>query len=581
MPVPRLQRQVSSTPIAGVTLTAAETPESEGAGLAAAQARTHEARANLYGGLASIATSEAAKIAETAQKQADATALLTADNTLATWEKNRLYVGPDAALSQKGENSFGLPEKITDEYNAQADAVAAKLPARLQADFAQRRAQRAENLDLTIARYVAGETQAHTANELQAGLDNHRDAAIANALDPVRLNAEIKDGLASLAKVGPSLGLGPEELKKQTDNFLTATHVGVIQALIANDQPGKADAYFQASQEQIVGKARAEMKQQVEDAGIRKQGQLAADKIVGEGGTLKEQIEKAKALEDPTGKLRDAVQSRLEHQASLDDVAERKAQEQGQRSLYDVIDTAKPEALPSIDELQRNPAWSTVSLEGRSAVMSYLERKAKGLGIKTDWRTFYGMMDEAGRDASKFVTENLLPLKAKLDDPEWKQLVGIQLSMRSGDTRGAEHQIEGFRSSEQIITDSLSQYGIDPTDKTNAAAVAALRRMVDLQVEVHQKGTGKKIGNVDLQDIVDKILGQKVDTPGSWWNILPGGKAGPWGSDTSSVVKLTVGDVPAADRRLIESGLRATGRPVTDATVLDYYMKLKLVGGKK
>lgn len=588
MPVPRLHRTITPNPLPGVRVTAAETPESEGAGLARAQARTSEAGAQLAGGLAQIATGEAAKIAEHAQQQADHVTLLQYNNTLAAWEHKRLYTDPNAALSLQGEAAFPLPEQVASEFNAQADAAGAKLPARLRDQAATIRAQRSENLDLTIRRHVSGEIQKHTADELQAGLENHSEAAIANANDPMRVKQEIDGALGDLRKIGPTLGFGKEQLTKQTNDFLTSTHAGVIMGLIQSDQPGKARAYFDAVKDQIVGTTKGDLEQQVEDAGIRKQGQQAADTIVAEGGTLAEQLAKVKLLEDPTGKLRDEVEQRLEHAQALSEKADRDKQEQAAVGLFNAIDQAKPGALPSVDALQKQTGWFTATPDARAAAISYLERKARGFAIKSDWSLYYSMLDMAGRNQDKFMDANLLPLKAKLDDPEWKHLTQIQLAMRQGDTRGAAHQLEGFRTSEQIISDSLAQYGIDASDKAQKASVASLRRLVDLQVETLQTSSGKKVTNVDVQDIVDKILSAKVDAPGSWWGTLKIPTLGfdPFGignfyDTTTPVVTLTVGDVPAADRKLIETALRETGRPVSDATVLDYYQKLKLLTSKK
>jgi hypothetical protein len=95
---------------------------------------------------------------------------------------------------------------------------------------------------------------------------------------------------------------------------------------------------------------------------------------------------------------------------------------------------------------------------------------------------------------------------------------------------------------------------------------------------------GKKASNQDIQAEIDGILSASTEVPGSWWNVFPGGKAGPFGTDKKRLIEATVEDIAPGERSKIEAALRARGRPVSDATVLDLYVETQLriqrAGGK-
>ena len=118
-------RKVATEAIPGVRRTAAETPESEGAGF-------QQARAQALGQLGQVGSTvfgaaravwqQHQEIRLQEIKRADDIAVLNAENQLATWENTRIY-GPTGALTQQGKNAFGLPEQVATEYQHQAGEI--------------------------------------------------------------------------------------------------------------------------------------------------------------------------------------------------------------------------------------------------------------------------------------------------------------------------------------------------------------------------------------------------------------------------------------------------------------------------
>jgi hypothetical protein len=559
-------RKVLTDPYPAARKSAAETPTSEGAGLEEARMQKFEglARVGEVAAAAGRETYRQARIVRDAEaKRADEIALLDAQNKLDQWENPRLYDPQSGALSVHGKDAMPLPEQIAGEYDQVTGAIAMGLGNdRQKLAFAKVKESRGQQLDLTIRKHVYGEMQRYEGQELQSTITNATNNAIANASDPRRVGIELARAVDAIKTHAPRLGLGPEEVAQQVDAVTTKTHVGVIEGLLAQDQTKTAQVYFDETKSAIKGEALARIEKALSVGKTRSEGQKAADAIVAAGGTLTEQREKARAIDDPD--VRDNVMQRIEHEDAVKEKVQREAEQATLTNAYGIVDRTK-----SVDGI---PPADVVTLANHMpALRAYAIARAKGVPVETDYPTYYGLLSKAGDDPAAFVKENLLTYRAKLDDGEFKQLADIQLRIKNGDRAAADKATSAFRTHDQIVKDSLTNYGIDPTPRDGspeAKAIAQFRRMLDLRVAALGQEHPK---NDDIQRIADDLLSQSNTIPGSWWNIFPGGK--PFFDQTKRVIDYQVSDVPAADRTQIEASLRANGQPVSDAMVLNVYIE--------
>lgn len=575
--VARVQRTQTTAPIPGARLSATENATSAGVDLAETEAGVDRAAAGLGATVAGAGVTIARDQREAADRErerADQIAVLNASNVLSQWENQRLYDPNAGALTIKGKESFGLPEKVGDEFQTVAGQVEQSLGTDRQREAFQRvKLERQGQLDLTLRRHVYGEMQHYEASELQAFVENSKSAAIANAGDPQRIGAELDQAVAAIKTHAPRLGLGPEEIKHKIEATTSATHVGVIEQLLATDRSKAASVYYDETKGQISGESQARIQKALEEGSLRADSQKKADAIMAAGGTLTEQREKVRAIEDP--KLRDQVEERVEHNAALKERADRETETQTLRGVYDAID--KTHDVASIP-----PAvWAGMDGGQRSAARSYAEHLTRGVAVETDFPTYYNLMQQAAHDPETFATQNLLNYRAKIGDTELKQLTELQGHIVNGARAQAEKVLGGYRTHEQIVDDSLSLYGIDPKAKATSAegkAIAQLRRMLDVRVQTFENISGKKPTNVDVQSTIDQLLSTKVSVPGSWWNIWPGGQ--PFFAGEKNLIDLTIGDVPALDKQQITDALKRKGRPVSDETILDLFLERKARGLK-
>lgn len=275
-------RKVATEAIPGVRRTAAETPESEGAGFQVARAQAlgqiGQTGAQVFGAARAMYQQHQQIRLEEIQR-ADDVAVLNAENQLSTWENTRVY-GPRGALTQQGKNAFGLPEELATEYQHKAGEIGVTLGTDRQRLAFQRVAlNRGANLDLTIRRHVYGEMQKYQGAEAQAGVENASNAAIANATDPRRVGVELANAEQIISTHAPQLGLGPEAIAEQIGKVRTKVHVGVIESLLAQDQARGAQVYFEETKGQINGEAYARIEKALETGTTQKAGLDASEQL--------------------------------------------------------------------------------------------------------------------------------------------------------------------------------------------------------------------------------------------------------------------------------------------------------------
>jgi hypothetical protein len=362
----------------------------------------------------------------------------------------RLYDPQSGALSVHGKDAMPLPEQIAGEYDQVTGAIAMGLGNdRQKLAFAKVKESRGQQLDLTIRKHVYGEMQRYEGQELQSTITNATNNAIANASDPRRVGMELARAVDAIKTHAPRLGLGPEEVAQQVDAVTTKTHVGVIEGLLAQDQTKTAQVYFDETKSAIKGEALARIEKALSVGKTRSEGQKAADAIVAAGGTLTEQREKARAIDDPD--VRDNVMQRIEHEDAVKEKVQREAEQATLTNAYGIVDRTK-----SVDGI---PPADVVTLANHMpALRAYAIARAKGVPVETDYPTYYGLLSKAGDDPAAFVKENLLTYRAKLDDGEFKQLADIQLRIKNGDRAAADKATSGLphaRSDREGLADQL------------------------------------------------------------------------------------------------------------------------------
>lgn len=563
-------QKVEPTALPGVRKTAAETPESEGAGLDLAQARGDETLAAVAGQGVALGASLVGHLREQARLEADQVAGMESMSDLSSFVDKRLYDPATGAINVKGKAALGLPEQVLEDFDTHASGIAQGLNTDEQRrTFDKVAASSRQSLELTLRRHTNEQMQAYEGATLQSLVVNKRNEAISNATDPRRVGQALTDAVTAIRQSAPRLGLPPEEVQQQVEAAQTATLTGVIGRLIDNGQVKSAQTYFDETKDLIKGDALGRIEATLATGQTRAEGQQKADAIIAAGGTLSEQLEKAKGL-DPD--VRQVVEQRIEHANALKAATDRATAEVTLRGAYDILDQTG-------GDYTQIPTSVIATLPGseRSALQSYGVRLAAGEKTETDKPTYYALMTQASTDPEAFTKVNLLSSRAKLGDVEFKQLTELQYSIRKGDRAAADRELAPFNVNNEMVNDALTRYGLDPksTDKAAIKSYATLRTMLRQNVTDLETLTGKKANDVDIQAQLDKILSTSEKVPGSWWGLNP--FTSTHIKDTNKrPIDLTITDVPAGERTQIEAALKRSGRAVSDATVLEAYQQMQL-----
>ena len=538
--------QVKTEALPGVRLTAAPTEETFG----------------VSGGNKVAAVG--LKLYEDEMLRQDQVAVLEADRKLSEWENKRLYDPREGALAKKGKDAFGLPDAVGKDFDTFRDELRGTLSTeRQRVAFDRQAGSRRSDIDKTLARHVFAEVRQFDNAETENYLLNARQAAIANAGDPERVGIEIERQTAAVVDFANRNGFGTEYVKQKTAQVRSDTHVGVVERMLANGQDMTAKAYLDRVKPEIAGDDIAKVEKWLEEGALRGQSQRDADTIMSTTTTREAALEKAKSISDP--KLRDAVEERVNRYYTLRKEADREQREQTMTDAANIIDQTG-----SIDKIP--PAtWQSMTVSERQALTSYAKRKESGGESKTDLGAFYSLITLASSDATKdaFARTNLMQYIHKLSPSDFKQLAGIQASIRKGDGKAAE-TLDGFLTNMQVVDNTLREAGINPAEKDQAPKVGAFRRAVDEAVARHERQTGKKASNADIRSIADGLLiSGKV--PGSGWIVDDTKRAFELKEGESLVIRAR--DVPRSDRLEIERELRAQGRGVTDEAIVDAYTR--------
>jgi hypothetical protein len=512
------------------------------------------------------------------QQEADDVALMSSTAKLKERSNRALYDPEQGYLNKKGKDAFEIADDAVSDYDKMAAEFEGELATTRQRQAFRRVALNMRNdYDLLIQRHVAKERQEYDATEFQAFIKSSQDRAILNYTDPMMIAAETEGIRAATAAFAARNGKGKEWADRFTFDQMSATHVGVIERMLANQQELKAKEYFGAVKNAITGPDAIKVEKAVESGVLRAQSQSVADNIMLNTPDEGEIYAKVREIKDP--QLRDAVQARVDADLNRRDRATNEM-----RESYMMAFTTRIDQGQSIDQMMGTVQWWNLTTGQRTALKAYAKQKSKGGEPETDWETFYNLTTLASTQTTrnKFLQENLLSYRHKLSDAEFRHLTELQRSMRSGqETTDQKALLQGYRTTDRIVDDSLRTAGIDPTPKqgsSDAERVAKFRRLVDEYI------IGYKIKNktplppsdIEIQQYVDQLLVKgKVRGSGIVWDDTKFA----FEADPEKAFVVSVKDIPPKEVTKIKEALRRMGSPITDAEVVaTYNLKLRSVG---
>jgi len=583
--VPQYTPRESLAPLPNARRSASVTADALGADTSREQARTHAVAAASLGQVTDAALgiygrqeAERRRAKDEWEDRANRVAITRAETALGEWE----LTASQEAFALKGQAALGVPEQVMSGYRKRADEIANGLNPIQREQFDLIRGKRALNLQGKLHEHVYTEIKAYEASEYQASISNALSSAAHYAKDPRRAGLELDRAVTSTTDLLKSQGAGYEAIDAAVLKTLTIGHSAIIDQLLKSDQPAKAKAWFdKVKDHEISGDALDNIEQKIEQGSRLKESQTATDKILAEGGTYSQQLEKAKDIED--AEVRKLVEGMIDHERGRRDAIERDIRETNLQTVVNAIDAKS--GPPSMASLMKMPEWHGLTVGERSGMLNYLQNRAQGIPVKTDVKEWYRLMRMAADEPEKFAKESLLAYKSRLDEGDFKSLASMQVSISGKASTAANRDLFTFRTVNQIIDSSLRTYGVNDDDKKDKEAVkhtadltANVSRLTAQWVQDYQTGPNgaqrDRPTDLEIQAFVDKLVAPSFEYVA---------RTGWFGGETKAQGRLgdlKIEHVPAGARQAIVDDLKAKGFPgtVPDEIILRAYVFRRAAG---
>jgi soluble lytic murein transglycosylase len=200
-----------------------------------------------------------------------------------------------------------------------------------------------------------------------------------------------------------------------------------------------------------------------------------------------------------------------------------------------------------------------VPVEDVDKVMNFSKKVSEGEPIQTDWGLWYQLKN----DPQLLKTTNLMSMRDKLNDSEFKHLTEEQQTLLNQ----GESSLTQLRTPKQILDQFMVEAGIDPTPTNDkgAATVGKIWNTFETRVRDAELDKGKKLTMDEIRTVAAQMFTQV------------GVKGMLWGTNEKPAVMLDKTDqiqVPDDERKLIIIGLRETypGKTITENDILEQYI---------
>ncbi len=505
----------------------------------------------------------AADIAQKERARANQIRLLEERRALNEWEYKNLYDPKTGAVNRVGKDAFGLHESLSSDYDKFTQERKKGLASgEQQAAFDQMAESRRESMSSWVAGHVNRQTQVVEEAEFKASLESSKERG---SIDPRNAKSETTFIQQETMRRGQQLGWGQEQLNQALRSEESDLHYRAVNRMLAKGQDLAAESYFKQVEGRLDPDVATKLTKDLEEGSLRGASQRQALEITAHHYDLNSAMNAVDKIDDP--KVQDATRQRVKERFQERERSQDMSRERQFQNAWNILEETK-----SLDKVPPNMIRSLKPNE-QSAMAARARQLAENQHVSTDWNDYYNLKSIASVNETRdeFLTTNLLLYRTKMADPEFKELVNLQASLRKGDHKAAK-VLDGFRTDQSIVSDALNSAGIDPTPKqgkADATKVALFRRKVDEEIIKVQERSGKKATSLEVQGIVDNLMVQGVTQKG--WFFDTKKRAFELNAGESLEIKAT--DVPKPERMKIEDALRRKGLPVTEKSVLELYSR--------
>lgn len=485
----------------------------------------------------------------------------------ATIARNRMLYGDDGksgALSRTGKNAMGAAEEFGTAYDQELEAIGseAKNPTQ-RAFFEKIKLQHKANLNDTIQRHTFGEIKKYEENVTSASVKTAQEDAVLNYHNPKMIAESIGKQKSLIASFYNDPEMKDPVTAAKVTEAVSSTHVGVTKRMLSNGNDLAAKNYYDTVKDQISGSEVADLERVLRIGSIKGESTRNADTIVAKAGGLQASLEAAKKIKDP--EVRDATRDRINQQFA--DIE--RAKKMDMETTYQAtIETLRKNG-GKYEDLDPN-VRAKFDIAQEESLQKYAARMKAGMPITSNPQTKYGLDQLAVNQPDVFMKQPLWELRSELDEVDFDKYSKLQGEMKKG---GGEDELTDIRTNQQIINQSLTERGIDPSpspdddEDSDAHRVAQFNDLVNKGLREIRVKEGRKTTKEDTKKVVSDLM-TEVTIQRNWWfdKKKPLGLVG-----KDDVVLLDREDVPAEERAKITAWLQSNKQAVTDDNIVKMY----------
>ena len=499
-----------------------------------------------------------------------------------------LEMGQEGFIKLKGNDALSRPDgkPLDVEYGEKLDSNITKLRDGLGNDAQKAMFDRyANDTRLRFKQRV----DAHTLNEFQVYNQGVQDGKIKTGVqtmslnwnDPVAVSSSrqaVREAVAAKYK-----GQSPELIEAQTISALTPGHSSVIAQAMQNNNFAFARDYLKTHSGEISADARLQLEKAIQINETQVTGESAARDVIAGAGpdwTLKSIDDQLVQKYGGDPKTLEAARREAKYQYDLRNDGKKQAEIQLLKPVQDVIGTAVLRG----QVISRSDAEALLAPLRNTAPDLYVQAANSIDAHNDEIRGERNAADELARRRHKEAVE--LGLKGdEVSTATWYTLKTNPAALRTADLFDLRKQgligqkhFNDLAGDQQKLREGKVEENTILSDK---AAVDIVLKEAKITVD-GKNVTGSDAANLALfyqayNDRVNAAGGSKTLTQNQKTEIARGllkevkVERKYWFDTSKRAFKLTIDDVPGADRRQIESALRASNMPVTNQNILRMY----------
>lgn len=502
---------------------------------------------------------------------------------LAELETRSIYDPKTGILAQRGKNALRAREILDVDFAKGASEIEASL-----ANESQREAFRSlyethrASLDQVVGRHTQTELAKYEAEQTEALVLNERNAAVAAAMPGVpfeevaeRVGLAVAKQRAALADLADVQGVSDEVKKQVLDTTASSTHRAVITRILNNSEQDinadqTAQKYYDATKDFIFDADKIYVEKALQEGSLLGEAQRTADALMLEYPDRRAALNAVKKIVNP--KLRDAVQTRVEHEFGVQDALQRDQQEQLYLQATNIIEPYVRRGSPFLaSQIVPNGIWAQLPLGARTAL------EKRGGDRENDARKWHTFLELTPRQLGKLNQQEFEEQYWSFFDNQtryraesmWQQARDQE---RTGKLDPRTSSDLTFRN---LVTIALGT--LDPVYRKKAVTklneqqaqfyadftLEAMRRK-----EEAEEAKGKPLTTTEVQAVVDKL---KTETVLVDRGFRSDPMRLPFNVQKDEQGQVYAPNVPPEEQKAIEADIRAKGKRVTERKVQRLY----------